>query len=264
MKLSLEEIVARLRDPQTGCPWDLQQDHASMAPHFVEEVYEVLDAIDEGDPDALREELGDVLFQIVFHCQLAGERGSFTLADVEAGIATKMVARHPHVFGEDSGPPGDAAWVLERWEAGKRRRRAERGASVLDGVPRQLPALQRAQRLTAKASVVGFDWPDVPSVLDKVDEELAEVRQAMASGDADAVADEVGDLLFAVVNLARKVGVDAEQALRGTNRKFCDRFTHIETQLAARGSSPEAASLGEMDALWNDAKYAQTGRTRPE
>ena len=252
----LEEIVRRLRDPETGCPWDLEQDHGTMAPHFVEEVYEVLDAIDDDDGAALREELGDVLFQVVFHAQLASERGRFCLADVEDGIAAKMVARHPHVFGGDTAA-GDAAWVLERWEARKRRARAEAGGSVLDGVPRQLPALQRAQRLTSKASVVGFDWPDVPSVLAKVDEELAEVREALEHKDAAAVADEVGDLLFAVVNLARKVGVDAEQALRGTNRKFCDRFTHVEAALAARGSSPDEASLDEMDALWNEAKHLE-------
>ncbi len=255
----IEEVVRALRDPETGCPWDLKQDHASMAPYLVEEVYEVLDAIDDADDEALREELGDVLLQVVFHAQLASERGSFALADVAETIAQKMVVRHPHVFGEDS-EVGDAAWVLEQWEAGKRRRRAEAGASVLAGVPRQLPGLQRAQRLTSKAAVVGFDWPDVPSVLAKVDEELAEVREALDAGDAAAVADEIGDLLFAVVNLARKSGIDAEQALRGTNRKFCERFAYIEASLSAAGSSPEAASLDEMDTLWNEAKRRRPGR----
>jgi nucleoside triphosphate diphosphatase len=257
----LHDVVRALRDPETGCPWDLEQDHASMAPYLIEEVYEVLDAVEDEDDDALREELGDVLLQVVFHAQLAAERGSFDLDDVEAGISEKMVVRHPHVFG-DTAQSGDAAWVLERWEAGKRRRRAAKGESVLAGVPRGLPALQRGQRLTAKAAVVGFDWPDVTSVLAKVDEELAEVRQALDSGDRDAVADEIGDLLFAVVNLARKSGLDAEQALRGTNRKFCDRFSHIEAELARSGSSPEEASLDEMDSLWNDAKRAE--RAPPE
>lgn len=231
-----------------------------MAPYFVEEVYEVLDAIDDGDDEALREELGDALFQVVFHAQLARERGSFTLAEVEQGISDKMVARHPHVFG-DAAASGDAAWVLERWEARKRRKRAESGESVLAGVPRHLPALQQAQRLTVKAGAVGFDWPDVPSVLGKVDEELAEVREAIDGGDVAAMKDEVGDLLFAVVNLARKVGVDAEQALRGTNQKFVARFEHIEAQLGQRGSSPEASTLDEMDALWNAAKSLERERT---
>lgn len=244
----LTTIVAALRHPETGCPWDLKQDHRSMAAYIIEEAYEVLDAIDEQDHEALREELGDLAFQVVFHAQLADERGEFNIDDVLNGVADKMVERHPHVFGERQ--ERDADSVLQNWE----RRKQRLGRGVLDGVPRAMPALQRAARLTSKAATVGFDWPDHAQVLEKIDEELDELKEAVASLDSDAIEDELGDALFAIVNLARHLKIDPEAALRRTNDKFTARFQHIEGALKAQGRHPADASLEEMDALWNDAK----------
>lgn len=244
----LAAIVAALRHPETGCPWDLKQDHRSMAPYVIEEAYEVLEAIEGQAPGPLREELGDLAFQVFFHAQLASERGHFDLDDILTGIADKMVARHPHVFGDQH--ERDAESVLQNWE----RRKQRQGRGVLDGVPRAMPALQRAARLTAKAATVGFDWPDHHQVIDKIDEEIAELKEAVAERDDDAMEDELGDALFAIVNLARHLNIDPEAALRRTNDKFTARFQHIERALSEQGRHPAEASLEEMDALWNDAK----------
>ncbi|MBH23043.1 MAG: nucleoside triphosphate pyrophosphohydrolase [Myxococcales bacterium] len=252
----LRAIVAQLRDPAGGCPWDLRQTHATMTRYLIEEAYEVVEAIEAGDDDAIREELGDLLFQVVFHAQLARERGAWDLDDVINGIADKMIARHPHVFGEDRGET-DPEEVRQAWERHKR----SAGRRVLDGVPRAMPALQRAQRLTAKAATVGFDWERAERVLLKVDEELDELKEAVAGGDLDAIEDELGDLLFVLTNLARKLDLQAERALRRTLGKFERRFNHIEDRLIAQGGSPAEASLEEMDALWEEAKALERGES---
>ncbi len=245
----LQDIVRSLRDPSGGCPWDLQQTHASMTRHLVEEAHEVIDAIEDADDRALCEELGDVLFQVIFHAQLAQERGAFDLQQVFDGIADKMVERHPHVFGSQK--VSGAESVIENWE----RRKQRKGKGVLEGVPRSMSALRRAQRLSAKAATVGFDWPDTSSVLQKLDEELGEFREALHEGDRAHIEEELGDILFCLVNLARKLDVQAEDALRYTNTKFERRFDYVERALAQRGSSPRESSLEEMDALWNEAKH---------
>ncbi len=250
----LVAIMARLRDPQAGCPWDLAQDFTSIAPHTVEEAHEVADAIARGAWDELRGELGDLLLQVVYHAQIAAERGLFDFDDVALGIADKMVARHPHVFGT-APPPADAAAQSDAWEAAKA---AERGpAGVLDGVALGLPALTRAVKLQNRAARVGFDWPDAEQVLDKMAEEARELHAARARLGPEAVAEEFGDLLFAMANLARHLGVDPEAALRGANAKFTRRFAAIEAALAARGRRPEDSTLAEMDALWDAAKAAE-------
>jgi ATP diphosphatase len=263
----LIEIMAALRDPDTGCPWDVQQDFGSIAPYTIEEAYEVADAIERGDLLDLKDELGDLLLQVVFHARMAQEKGAFGFDDVVEAITTKLVRRHPHVFGEAHAR--DAAAIKASWEAIKRAEKAERraarglgaaegdAASVLSGVPVALPALTRAEKISRKAAAVGFDWPEPAQVIAKIREELAEVEHAMAAGERTAVEDEVGDLLFAVTNLARHLDVAAEKALRGTNAKFERRFRSIETALAARGRTPAEASLDEMEALWGDAKEAE-------
>ncbi len=247
----LQDIVRALRDPQTGCPWDLRQDHRSMARHLIEESYEIIDAIEAGQPQDLKDELGDLAFQIVFHAQLADERGDFDLQDIIDAICAKMIERHPHVFGDET--QRDAQSVRQAWEA----RKQASGRRVLAGVPRHMPALQRAERLTSKAATVGFDWDHHRHVLDKIDEELVELKEAIEGGDKGEIEDELGDALFALVNLARHMGVDAEAALRSTNDKFTRRFNHIEDTLQDQGRHPRDASLEEMDALWNQAKAAQ-------
>lgn len=245
----LQTLVQRLRDPQSGCPWDIAQTHDSMTEHLIEEAYEVLDAIQAQDPLALREELGDLLFQIVFHAQIAQEHQAFSLTDVIHGISQKMTARHPHVFG-DAPAPESADEVLEAWEA----RKQKEGRRVLDGVPRALPALQRAQRVTAKAATVGFDWSHPEEVLLKADEELRELKDALSGGDPDEIEDELGDVLFVFANLARKLNLRAEDALSRTISKFEARFRFIEDHLLAQGSHPSDCSLEELDRLWNKAK----------
>jgi len=250
-------IMRRLRDPDTGCPWDIEQDFDSIAPYTVEEAYEVADAIARRDWDGLRGELGDLLLQAVYHAQMAAEAGHFTFDDVVRGVADKMVARHPHVFG-DASRDKTAAQQTADWEAIKAAERAGRAqGGVLDDVALALPALMRAEKLQKRAARVGFDWPDVSHVLDKLAEESAELVAARATADAAAIADEFGDLLFVVVNLGRHLGVDAEAALRGTNAKFTRRFRAIEAALAERGRSPRDATLDEMDAIWTDAKRAE-------
>jgi ATP diphosphatase len=256
-------IMARLRAREGGCPWDLEQTFATIAPYTIEEAYEVADAIQRGDRGALREELGDLLLQVVYHARMAEEEGSFAFDDVAATIADKMVARHPHVFG--NAEVNSAAAQTRLWEEFKARERAAKaeaaGAppSVLDDVPLALPALVRADKLQKRAARVGFDWPEPRQVLDKIEEEIRELRAELDQGAAPArVADEIGDLLFALVNLARHLAVDAETALRGCNAKFERRFRAIERALAARGRTLGEASLEEMEALWVEAKRLES------
>ena len=250
----LLQIMAKLRDPDGGCPWDQAQTFATIAPYTVEEAYEVADAIERGDLSDLKEELGDLLLQVVFHSRIAEEQGAFAFEDVAAAIGDKMLRRHPHVFGDHA--YASAAEQTADWERIKAAERAAKGknASLLDDVPTGLPALTRAVKLTARAARVGFDWPDVSFVLDKLREETAEIEAELETGDPARLRDELGDVLFVVANLARKLGVEPEDALRGANAKFVRRFRHIETELAARGSSPEQSDLAEMDGLWDQAK----------
>jgi ATP diphosphatase len=256
----LLEIMAALRTPQTGCPWDLEQDFATIAPYTIEEAYEVADAIARGDLADLRDELGDLLLQVVFHARMAQEQGAFAFGDVVEAITEKMLRRHPHVFGDaDARRPDAVKGLWERIKAEeKAARAAQKGATAPDGalagVPTALPAMIRAQKLQTKAGQVGFDWNDPHAVLAKIREETEEIANALARGDRAAAGQEVGDLLFAAVNLARHLDQDAEGLLRGTNRKFERRFGAIESALARQGRSPNQASLQEMDALWDAAK----------
>ena len=250
----LLEIMARLRDPEHGCPWDRQQTFKTIAPYTVEEAYEVAEAIEREDHTALREELGDLLLQVVYHARMAEEAGLFGFEQVAAGIGDKLVARHPHVFGDAT--IADAQQQTRDWEARKADERAAKSqAGALDGISLGLPALTRAEKLQRRAARVGFDWTELAPVLAKVREELAELEQEVSARASEArVTDELGDLLFAVANLARKLGVDPEQALRGTNRKFERRFRHMEARLAEQGKTPEQVSLEEMDRYWDEAK----------
>jgi MazG family protein len=251
-------VMAWLRDPQHGCPWDINQTFRSIAPYTIEEAYEVADAIERDDMLALKEELGDLLLQVVYHAQMASEAGAFGFADVAAAIADKMVDRHPHVFGDLVIADADAQTVS--WEARKAAERAKKGgnqaAGALDGVARALPALLRAEKIQKRAARVGFDWKETAPVIDKIEEELGELRAELAAGTVDParVSDELGDVLFAVANLARHCRVDPEAALRGTNDKFERRFRYLESRLAEQGRKPAEATLAEMEALWQEAK----------
>jgi ATP diphosphatase len=259
----LIEIMAALRTPVTGCPWDLEQNFATIVPYTIEEAYEVADAITRGDFDDLREELGDLLLQVVYHARMAEEQNAFAFGDVVEAITRKMIRRHPHVFADKDGNIAPAG-VKSAWERIKAEEKAERAArrppeatmdrSLLAAVKAGQPALTRAMELQRKASTVGFDWNDPRAVLHKIREEADEIEAALDGGDADELAAETGDLLFALVNLARHVGADPESALRGTNAKFERRFAHIERALAAQGRTLQEATLAEMDALWNEAK----------
>jgi nucleoside triphosphate diphosphatase len=253
----LLQIMHRLRDPQTGCPWDIEQTFASIAPYTLEEAYEVVDAITRKAWDELPSELGDLLLQVVFHAQMAGEAGMFTFADVARAICDKMIARHPHVFGGQSRDKSASAQSLD-WE---KQKAAERGqdARVLDGVAMGLPALTRAIKLQNRAARVGFDWPSTDEVLDKLREEIVELAQARANPSPDAIEDEFGDILFVMANLARHLNIDPEAALRRTNAKFTRRFARIEDWLRAAGKTPASSDLAEMDALWNRAKLEERG-----
>ncbi len=249
----LLSIMERLRGPG-GCPWDREQTLRTLRPYVLEETYEVLEAIDSGDPREHCEELGDLLLQIVFQAQLAKEERQFDFADVAEAISNKLVSRHPHVFGDAQ--VKDAEGVLRQWAALKREEKKAKGggASVLEGVPREMPALARADRLTEKASRVGFDWPDPGGARAKLSEELSELDEALAAGDADALEHELGDVLFAAANLGRKLGIPPEEALRGAVARFISRFSHVERELARRGVPHGEATLAEMDALWDEAK----------
>jgi nucleoside triphosphate diphosphatase len=258
----LLQIMRALRDPDTGCPWDIEQDFATIAPYTIEEAYEVADAIGRADWADLSGELGDLLLQVVFHAQIADDRGLFDFSDVANGIADKMVARHPHVFGNESRDK-TAAQQTRDWEAVKAAERAARAeGGTLDGVALGLPALLRAVKLQKRAARVGFDWPGTEGVLNKIAEELAELAEAQASGDADHAEEEFGDLLFVMANLARHMKIDPEAALRRANAKFSRRFGRVESLLAETGRKPSDSDLAEMDALWNRAK-AEEKREAP-
>ena len=255
----LIEIMAALRDPDGGCPWDLEQDFATIRHYTIEEAYEVADAIERADFEDLRDELGDLLLQPIYHAQMAHERGLFDIGDVIEAITTKLIRRHPHVFGDAAAKGADGAKA--RWEAikaeeraAKAARRADREPSLLDDVPHALPALARAERLAKRAATVGFDWSDWQTTVGKVEEELCEVRNAADAGAPDKVAEEIGDLLFAVTNLARKLGVDAEAALRDANVKFARRFRHVEARARADGVPLAEAGLERLDGYWNEIR----------
>ena len=259
----LLDIMAQLRNPEGGCPWDLKQDFRSILPHTLEEAYEVADAIESDDRMQLRDELGDLLFQVVFYCQLAREEGSFEFADVAQTMSDKLIRRHPHVFSPsaDEAELGtlalDADQVLQKWEAIKQAERdAKHQHSVLDDVPNALPAMQRSAKLQKRAANVGFDWPDVTPVLANMAEELEEIEQAFASGDKDHTLEELGDLMFACVNMARHLKQDPEQVMRAANAKFERRFRFLETQLVEAGESLESVDLERMEAGWKAAKVA--------
>jgi MazG family protein len=254
------ELIARLRGPG-GCPWDREQTHESLKPMTIEEAYEVLEAIDMGDAPHLASELGDLLLQVVFHSQIAAEAGRFTIADVIAAVSDKMIRRHPHVFGgQKADTPQE---VLRNWEALKQAERAgtaggeaAQAHSLLDGVSARLPAVMEAYQMSTKVGRVGFDWPDAAAVLGKLDEELAELKQAAARPEAQhqELSEEIGDLLFTAVNVARLLGVDPESALKAGNRKFRRRFRHIEERLREQGKSPAESTAAEMEELWAEAK----------
>ncbi len=257
----LLEIMAALRTPKIGCPWDLAQNFATIAPYTIEEAYEVADAISRGDVADLKEELGDLLLQVVFHARMAEEQGAFDFGDVVESITAKLIRRHPHVFGDERSQTAQAVEGLwERIKAQEKHAKAARGSSTnagaLAGVPVALPALTRALKLQAKAGKVGFDWNDPRAVLRKIREEADEIEAALDGNETDAVA-EVGDLLFAAVNLARHLRADPEAVLRQTNQKFERRFMAIERALAAQGKAPQDATLAEMDALWDEAKQRE-------
>jgi MazG family protein len=266
---ALLALMARLRDPQNGCPWDVKQTFATVAPYTIEEAYEVADAIEKGDPTQLRDELGDLLFQVVFHAQMAQERGWFDFAQVAGSIHEKLVRRHPHVFGERS--VSDEAELSRSWEEQKARERAAAGAangatgpvSALADVPRGLPALVRAAKLGKRAGRVGFDWADAAQVREKVLEELGEVDGALAAGAAPAVVEEMGDLLFALSNWSRHLKFYAEEALRAANAKFERRFRDMEALASARGLTLESLSPQQWESLWDESKARERGGREP-
>ena len=268
----LLEIMAALRTPLTGCPWDLEQNFESIKPYTIEEAYEVADAIERKDMGDLCEELGDLLLQVVFHARMAEEAGHFTFEDVVKAVTTKMIRRHPHVFARSDADTPDA--VKLQWDAIKRQEKAERAArraaqgisedfkgGHLGTVQRSFPALMEALKLQEQAAKVGFDWSDAAPILDKIEEEIGELRAALKEGRREKVADELGDLIFATVNIGRHVKADPEMALRGTNTKFRRRFAHIEQTLAENGETLEAASLERMEELWQDAKKGEGNST---
>lgn len=264
----LLDIMAALRAPETGCPWDIEQDFSTIAPYTIEEAYEVADAIARGDSDDLRDELGDLLLQVVYHAQMAEEAGDFSFGDVVQAITEKMIRRHPHVFGDEKARnAGMAKGMWEKIKAEektlKRQARIARGldpedhgTGFLDSVAVALPALTRALKLQEKAARVGFDWSEAEPILDKIEEEIGELREAMGKADAASIKDEFGDVLFALVNFGRHLKIDAEAALGGTNEKFRSRFHHVERALETSGRGLQAATLDEMEALWQQAKGA--------
>jgi tetrapyrrole methylase family protein / MazG family protein len=244
------EIVAALRAPN-GCPWDRKQTHESLRPYLIEEAYEALDAIESGDPAHIKEEMGDVLLQIYLHAEIARERGDFSIDDVAQSIIDKIVLRHPHVFGDTS--VKDAEQVAERWEQIKKKEKPHR-ESILDGVPKHLPALLRAYRIQQKVSRVGFDWEKIGDVADKLDEEVGELKQAIDSGDMAHIIEEAGDMLFSITNLLRFIEINPEEALLKTIAKFTARFKHIEKRAAETGKNIEEMTIDEMERLWQEAK----------
>jgi MazG family protein len=247
----LREVVHCLRAPG-GCPWDQEQTHESLIPHVIEEAYEVVEAIRSGDPAAMCDELGDLLLQSVLHAEIASETAAFDLDSMAHGLTEKLIRRHPHVFGDSS--VSDTEGVLAQWDAIKATEKPNAPRSLLHGVGKGLPALMKAQKLQKKAAKVGFDWPEVAPVFGKIREETAELEEALKEGKQACIEHELGDLLFSVVNLARKIGVDAEAALAGTNERFSQRFAGVEQKLAADGLSMEQATLEQMDAAWELVK----------
>ncbi len=260
-------LMARLRDPETGCPWDIQQSYATIVPSTLEEAYEVADAIETRDYDHLKEELGDLLFQVIFYSQLGSEEGRFQFTDIVSTLVAKLVRRHPHVFPEGTlesrvqpGDGRDEAQIKAKWEALKQEERVAKGKrGTLDDIPLNLPALTRAHKLQKRAAGVGFDWPDITGVFAKIEEEVKEVQEAIVESDQPAISEEIGDLLFAVVNASRHLKVDPEGALRAASRKFEQRFGYVERNLAERDLTPEQTDLAEMDALWDEAKRITRG-----
>lgn len=252
----LLSVMRRLRDPDEGCAWDVKQTFATIAPYTIEEAYEVADAIERDNIHDLKDELGDLLLQVVFHAQMADEQNAFNFEDVASGIVAKLIRRHPHVFGDAKNASADEVKAI--WESIKETERAEKGQvedqSALGGVTLGLPALVRADKLQGRAARVGFDWPDVTPVWDKLSEEIAETREAVAEKNNDAIEDEMGDLLFTVVNLSRHLKVDPEQALRRANAKFDSRFRRVEALAGNRNAELQSLSLEELDALWDEAK----------
>ncbi len=257
----LLEIMARLRAPEDGCPWDLEQTFATIAPYTVEEAYEVADAIERGDLSDLKDELGDLLLQVVFHARMAEEQGAFAFEDVARSINDKMVRRHPHVFADGSyASLSDQKDGWEQLKAAERAQKAKAGpASLLDDVPVGLPGLTRAVKLSKRAAGVGFVWPTVQDVVKKLHEEVGEMLAEIEAGDLEKAKNEIGDVLFVVANLARTLEVDPEDAVRSTNAKFVRRFQYIEAKLAERGKTPDQSDLAEMDGLWDEAKAAERG-----
>ncbi|GHC61899.1 nucleoside triphosphate pyrophosphohydrolase [Limoniibacter endophyticus] len=270
---SILDIMRALRDPENGCPWDVEQTFASIIPYTIEEAYEVADAVERNDLDDLREELGDLLLQVVFHARMAEEMGKFDFGDVVEAVSSKMIRRHPHVFGT----PEDRERGLypDLWDSIKAQEKRDRAARradrdtleadhkhLLADVPRALPALTRALKLQTKAAKVGFDWSEADPILAKIQEEIDELKEARGTKDQKRISEEYGDLLFAVVNLGRHLGVDAENALAGTNSKFINRFSYIEDALAQEGRTPQEATLNEMERHWQDAKQKANPQSR--
>lgn len=256
--IDLLQIMARLRDPEKGCPWDQQQDFSTIVPHTLEEAYEVAETIERQDYHALKDELGDLLFQVVFYAQMASESGMFSFHDVVDGISAKIVRRHPHVFGDDNAADPDA--IGERWElikADERKEKGEAGDSALDGITRTLPALTLAAKLQKRAARTGFDWENPEQILDKIQEEIREVHQELPGGHRDRIQAELGDLLFSCVNLVRHLGYDPEQSLRMANRKFERRFRQMEAVLASQGHVLRGLDIDTMEAAWRQVKDAE-------
>ena len=247
------QVMSKLRSDE-GCPWDIKQTHRSLKPYLIEEAYEVIEAIDLSDPDLLKEELGDLLLQVIFHSQIASEEGKFNLFDVTNFLSKKLIDRHPHVFQKSK--KNTSKSVLQNWEINKRNQRKTKKEknSVLDGVPKSMPGLQQAERLQDKASRVGFDWTDCKGPKSKIEEELRELEKAIESQNKIAIENELGDLLFSVVNLARKLSINAEESIKKSSTKFSERFHYIETKLIKEGLSPERVSIEQLESLWNESK----------
>jgi MazG family protein len=247
-------IIDRLRNPESGCPWDIRQTKEDVGRYLLDETYEVLDAIGKASPEAIREELGDLLFMILFLARIAEEENLFGIGGILDDIAAKMIRRHPHVFGDTT--VKDAAEVKRNWDRIKRdvEKRGEGAPSILSHIPRAMPALLRAQKITGEAAKVGFDWDSTQGVMAKIEEEMGEFRDALAEGDPDRAREELGDILFSIVNLSRHLNINSEEALRAANRKFEERFLYIEDRLRKQGKDPASSTLEEMDALWEEAK----------
>ncbi|NCF38204.1 MAG: nucleoside triphosphate pyrophosphohydrolase [Gammaproteobacteria bacterium] len=251
----LLQVMKDLRHPEDGCPWDIRQTSASIAPYTLDETHELLDAIERDDTENLKEELGDLLFNIVFHAQIADEKGQFSFDDVARGITDKMLRRHPHVFGEERDREFSDATLSEQWQALKQQEKQGREPSSLGSDSASNSALYRARQIQQEAARFGFDWPDIRPVFDKLEEELAELKHAFDTGDKNAIGDELGDLMFVCINLARHAGVNAEMSLRGTNRKFLRRFAYVQQQMADAGIEMEQKQLEQMESFWQDSKH---------